>query len=34
MILTTDSDFYHYIKSAVPAEAQDVSVPASRVTAP
>ncbi len=26
MMLTTDSDFYRYIKSAVPAGAQDVSV--------
>jgi hypothetical protein len=30
MILTTDSDFYQYIKQAVPDEAQSLSAPVSR----
>jgi membrane protease subunit HflC len=34
MILTTDSDFYQYIKQAIPGEAQSLSAPVSRGTAP
>jgi len=34
MILTTDSDFYQYIKQAIPVEAQSLSAPVSRGTAP
>jgi len=34
MILTTDSDFYQYIKTAIPVEAQGLSAPASPGTRP
>jgi membrane protease subunit HflC len=34
MILTTDSDFYQYIKQATPDEAQSLSAPVSRGTVP
>ena len=34
MILTTDSDFYQYIKKAIPVEAQNLSAPASQEIAP
>jgi membrane protease subunit HflC len=34
LILTTDSDFYQYIKKAIPGETQSLSVPVSRGTAP
>ena len=34
MILTTDSDFYQYIKQAIPDEAQSLLAPVSRGTKP
>ena len=34
LILTTDSDFYQYIKQARPGEAQSLSSPVSRRTTP
>ena len=34
MILTTDSDFYQYIKQALPDKAQTLSAPVSRGTTP
>jgi membrane protease subunit HflC len=34
MILTTDSDFYQYIKQARPGEAQNMAASVSRGTAP
>jgi hypothetical protein len=34
LILTTDSDFYQYIKQAIPGEAQSLSAPVSRGTTP
>jgi hypothetical protein len=34
MILTTDSDFYQYIKKAIPVEAQNMAASVSRGTAP
>jgi membrane protease subunit HflC len=34
LILTTDSDFYQYIKQAIPDEARSQSAPVSRGTAP
>jgi membrane protease subunit HflC len=33
-ILTTDSDFYQYIKQAIAGEAQNLSAPVSRGTTP
>jgi hypothetical protein len=32
LILTTDSDFYQYIKQAIPGEAKSLSAPVSRGT--
>jgi membrane protease subunit HflC len=34
LILTTDSDFYQYIKQALPDKAQTLSAPVSRGTTP
>ena len=34
LILTTDSDFYQYVKTAIPGEAQNLAAPVSRGTAP
>jgi modulator of FtsH protease HflC len=34
MILTTDSDFYQYIKKAIPGEAQNLAAPVSQGTSP
>jgi membrane protease subunit HflC len=34
LILTTDSDFYQYIKQATPGKAQGLSAPVSRGAAP
>jgi len=34
MILTTDSDFYQYIKQAIPGETQSLPAPVSRGMAP
>jgi membrane protease subunit HflC len=34
LILTTDSDFYQYVKQALPGEAQSLSAPVARGTAP
>jgi membrane protease subunit HflC len=34
LILTTDSDFYQYIKQAILGEAQSLSAPVSRGTTP
>jgi hypothetical protein len=34
LILTTDSEFYQYIKQAIPGEAQSLSVPVSRGLTP
>jgi len=30
LILTTDSDFYQYVKTAIPGEAQNLAAPVSR----
>jgi hypothetical protein len=34
LILTTDSDFYQYIRQAIPGEAQSLSAPVSRGITP
>jgi membrane protease subunit HflC len=34
LILTTDSDFYQYIKKAIPGEAQNLAAPVSQGTSP